>query len=89
MQARRRNMLILTRRIRETVKIGDNVTVAVLGVKGLQVRIGIDAPRDAPVHREEIVERVTTKTRGMSSVTWPHVDLGGVPAARRGRLAAT
>lgn len=51
-------MLILTRRIGESVKIGDNVTVAVLGVKGLQVRIGIDAPRDVPVHREEIVEKI-------------------------------
>ena len=51
-------MLILTRRIGESVKIGDNITVAVLGVKGLQVRIGIDAPRDVPVHREEIVEKI-------------------------------
>jgi carbon storage regulator len=42
-------MLILTRRIGETVKIGDNVTVTVLSVKGLQVRIGIDAPKDVPV----------------------------------------
>lgn len=51
-------MLILTRRIGETVKIGDDVTVTVLGIKGLQVRIGIGAPRDVPVHREEIVEKI-------------------------------
>jgi carbon storage regulator len=51
-------MLILTRRIGESVKIGDDVTVTVLGEKGLQVRIGIDAPKDVPIHREEIVEKI-------------------------------
>jgi carbon storage regulator len=51
-------MLILTRRIGETVKIGDNISVVVLGVNGRQVRIGIDAPRDVAVHREEIVEKI-------------------------------
>lgn len=51
-------MLILTRRIGETIMIGDNVTVTVLGVKGSQVRVGIDAPKDVAVHREEIYERV-------------------------------
>jgi len=56
--AREDVMLILTRRIGETLKIGDNVTVAVLGVKGNQVRVGIDAPKSVPVHREEIFERI-------------------------------
>ena len=51
-------MLILTRRIGETLMIGDEVTVTVLGVKGNQVRVGINAPKDVPVHREEIFDRV-------------------------------
>jgi carbon storage regulator len=51
-------MLILTRRAGETVMIGNDVTITVLGVKGNQVRIGINAPRDVAVHREEIFERI-------------------------------
>ena len=51
-------MLILTRRVGETVMIGNEVTVTVLGVKGNQVRMGINAPRSVAVHREEIFERI-------------------------------
>ena len=51
-------MLILTRRVGETLMIGDEVTVTVLGVKGNQIRIGVNAPRDVTVHREEIYERI-------------------------------
>jgi len=51
-------MLILTRRVGETVMIGDEVTVTVLGVKGNQVRIGVNAPKTVSVHREEIFQRI-------------------------------
>ena len=51
-------MLILTRRVGETVMIGDKVTVTVLSVNGNQVRIGVSAPKDIEVHREEVYERV-------------------------------
>ena len=52
------DMLILTRRISESSIVGDDVKITVLGVKGNQVRLGIDAPKHLPVHREEIYERI-------------------------------
>jgi carbon storage regulator len=51
-------MLILTRRVGETVMIGDNVTVTIVGVRGTQIRIGVNAPKDVTVHRKEIYERI-------------------------------
>ena len=57
-------MLILTRRVGETLMIGDDVTVTVLGVKGNQVRIGVSAPKNVPVHREEIYERIKNEQEG-------------------------
>ncbi|HOV58226.1 MAG TPA: carbon storage regulator CsrA [Rhodanobacteraceae bacterium] len=60
-------MLILTRRVGETLMIGDEVTVTVLGVKGNQVRIGINAPKDVAVHREEIYQRIKREQTGPDS----------------------
>ena len=57
-------MLILTRRVGETVMIGEEVTVTVLGVKGNQVRIGVNAPKTVAVHREEIFERIKREQDG-------------------------
>jgi len=57
-------MLILTRRIGETLMVGDEVTVTVLGVNGNQVRIGINAPKSVPVHREEIYQKIIREKEG-------------------------
>ena len=51
-------MLILTRRVGETLVIGDDVTITVLGMRGNQVRVGVNAPKDVAVHREEIYQRI-------------------------------
>ncbi len=78
-------MLILTRRVGETVMIGNEVTVTVLGVKGNQVRLGINAPKDVAVHREEIFERIKAE-RGDADPASAHgssanAPSGNVPAA--------
>jgi carbon storage regulator len=54
-------MLILTRRVGEAVIVGDDVTVTIVGVKGHQIRIGISAPKDVSIHREEIYERIRSE----------------------------
>jgi carbon storage regulator len=65
-------MLILTRRVGETVMIGEEVSVTILGVKGNQVRVGINAPKNVAVHREEIFERI--KSEGGEGEAGPGAD---------------
>lgn len=64
MAENKNGMLILSRRVGESLMIGEDVVVNVLGVKGNQVRIGVDAPRDVAVHREEIYERIQREKAG-------------------------
>jgi len=64
-------MLILTRRVGEILMIGDEVTVTVLGVKGNQVRIGVDAPKHVAVHREEIYQRIQAEGEDLDGAEAP------------------
>jgi len=68
-------MLILTRRVGETVMIGNEVTVTVLGVKGNQVRVGVNAPKDVAVHREEIYERIKREQDQDGNVAAPNAKI--------------
>lgn len=61
-------MLILTRRVGETMMVGDDVTVTILGVKGNQVRLGVNAPKDVSVQREEIYQRIQKEKKAVQSV---------------------
>jgi carbon storage regulator len=61
-------MLILTRRVGETIMIGDDVTVTILGVKGNQVRVGVNAPNNVAVHREEIYRRIEEEREEKSEI---------------------
>jgi carbon storage regulator len=78
-------MLILTRRVGESVMIGKDVTVTVLGVKGNQVRIGINAPKDVSVHREEIFQRIQGEQGGQADSAAP--DDSSEPKARTAAIA--
>lgn len=62
-------MLILTRRLGETLTIGDDITVTVLDVRGSQVRLGIDAPPQVPVHREEIYQKIQREKAGLAAAS--------------------
>ena len=70
-------MLILTRRVGETLIIGDDVHITVLGVKGHQVRLGVNAPKDVSVHREEIYQRIQQEKNGKPVVDNSDLDVFG------------
>ena len=72
-------MLILTRRVGETIVIGDDVIITVLGIKGNQVRIGINAPKDVSVHREEIYQRIQQEKNTTSTTTAPSTTTEAAP----------
>lgn len=77
-------MLILTRKLGESITIGDNIRVSVLGIRGRQVRIGIDAPSDVVVHREEIYVKIQDENRKAAGNT--KSDLMGVVKMIKGKI---
>jgi carbon storage regulator len=74
--SKERSMLILTRRVGETVMIGNDITVTVLGVKGNQVRVGVNAPKEVAVHREEIYERIKREEQAAGGAKRPVTGTG-------------
>lgn len=74
-------MLILTRRVGETLKVGNDIDVTVLGVKGNQVRIGITAPKNVAVHREEIFERIQREAEALASAKKATAPAGDPPTS--------
>ena len=79
-------MLILTRRVGETLMIGDEVTVTVLGVKGNQVRVGVNAPKDVAVHREEIYERIEQPIQKLQVASALHNRIAATDPSRAAEL---
>lgn len=82
-------MLILTRRIGETLMIGGEITVTVLGVKGNQVRIGVNAPKDVAVHREEIYERIKREEDAASRIAETAKSVAPPQYVRGAKVAAS
>jgi len=80
-------MLILTRRVGETIRINTDITVTILGVKGMQTRLGVEAPEGVPVHRQEIFERIRAEGGNLPSTASAQVDLPSKLAEREAQLA--
>lgn len=80
-------MLILTRRVGETIRINNDIAVTILGVKGMQTRLGVEAPEGVPVHRQEIFERIRAEGGNLPSTASAQIDLPAKLAEREAQLA--